>query len=466
MKRDLTKGSVRGNLLHMALPTMLGFLAQTLYEVIDMMFIGAINHYALAGVTIFVTIFWLVQILNEIIGTSSISLISQAYGSGDTDRAKLAIEQTLSFKFIVAVMAGGIIAIVLQPLSMLFTKGDQQVMNSIYEYGYLRLFFMPMMFSSFSVNTALRCIGDAKKPLYLMAISSVLNVVLDAYFMFGEVSTTILGIPIQYTGLNMGIFGASLATVISMTVAFLIGFYFLLSGKSHVKIRFKKLFTINKEMAKQLMTIGLPNGVESLIRNVSGMALMFFVSSAGAVAVAAVGIGTRISGVLIMPLLGLMMGGSAIVGQNIGVNQIDRAEKTAKESVRLGLSVMLIANVLVFFYRETIAGWFNTNPAVVEVASQMIVVFSLGMIGLSVMFGLSVVFSGSGYNKPFLIASIYGRATAIVFAGAMWLMQMPIVYLGIAYLVSDYVEMIVMIVYYRIGKWKTHAIAQGEKSVS
>lgn len=76
-----------------------------IYDLVDLFWIGRISSDAIAGVTIFSTIFWVVESLNEIIGTSSISLISQAYGKKDSERTNLSIEQTISFKFLVAVVA-------------------------------------------------------------------------------------------------------------------------------------------------------------------------------------------------------------------------------------------------------------------------------------------------------------------------------------------------------------------------
>ncbi|MFZ2330487.1 MAG: MATE family efflux transporter, partial [Atribacterota bacterium] len=78
--RNLTEGNIIKNLLVVSVPTMFGFFAQTLYDFIDMIWIGRISAQAVAGVAIFVTIFWFADIVNEIIGISAVSLISQNYG--------------------------------------------------------------------------------------------------------------------------------------------------------------------------------------------------------------------------------------------------------------------------------------------------------------------------------------------------------------------------------------------------
>jgi Na+-driven multidrug efflux pump len=185
MARDLTQGSILKNLLIMSIPTMIGYSAQMVYDIVDIFWIGRISGESIAGVTIFSTLFWLVEILNSIIGQSSISLISQSYGRKDDEGTAKAIEQTITFKFLVAVIAAVLVALFLKPSLSLFSN-DPNVITAALDYGYIRLFFLPMMFSSYSVNTALRCIGDAKTPMYIMMLSSILNVLLDPLLMFDK----------------------------------------------------------------------------------------------------------------------------------------------------------------------------------------------------------------------------------------------------------------------------------------
>lgn len=457
--RDLTKGNIKKNLLYMSLPTMAGFLAQTLYDVVDMMWIGRISVEALAGVTIFATIFWLVGVLNEIIGSSSVSLISQSYGEGDKEKTKKIIEQTIAFKGLVAIIAGLILAFTIKPLAAFFDN-NPRVIQSVISYGYIRIFFIPIMFSSFTVNTALRSIGDSKKPFYLMLISSVLNVVLDPIFIFDTLPIKLGFIEFNLKGLGMGVFGAGLATVISITVAFTIGLYFLTSGKSYIKIDIKGIFKLDKEIDYKLMTIGLPNGVEALNRNLSNFVVMKFIGHYGSVAIAASGIGMRFMGILFMPLIGLMMGGGAIVGQNIGVNQIDRAKETAKSAAQLGVSIISVVSILTFFYDEEIMRLFTTEQEVITIGAPMLKILVIGMFLLAILFGYSTVFSGSGYNLPFLVSSMFGRwAGAIPFAFvAIYILDLNIMWLWVSYLVGDIVEFIVIMYYYKQGKWQTNKV--------
>ncbi len=433
----------------MSVPTMIGFSAQMVYDIVDIFWIGRISGEAIAGVTIFSTLFWLVDILNNIIGQSSISLISQSYGKKDMEGTKKAIEQTITFKFLVATLAAIMVAIFLRPSLGIFTD-DHRVISAAMDYGYIRLFFLPMMFSSYSVNTALRCIGDAKSPMYIMMTSSLLNVVLDPIMMFELVP----GTPIP--GLGLGILGAAVATVISQAVAFLIGFSILFSGREGIRPSLRGLFKLDRRIDRKLLTIGLPTGLEGFFRNLSGVVVLKFVAIYGTAAVAAVGVAGRLFGLAFMPLVGLSMGGAAMVGQNLGKDNVLRARETAKISALIGFFFMLSFAIIAFFAGEAVLGIFNKDKEILVYGVSFLRYGSLGISILAFGFGLSAVFGGSGYNIPFVIGSVISRwfVQIPILLIAIMLLKASIIWVWISYVLSDIAESLVMIVYYRKGNWQ------------
>jgi len=453
MARDLTQGNILKNLLVMSVPTMIGFSAQMIYDIVDIFWIGRISGEAIAGVTIFTTLFWIVDILNSIIGQSSISLISQSYGKRDLEGSSRAIEQTITFKFIVALISALLVAAFLKPSLGLFTT-DPKVVASALDYGYIRLFFLPMMFSSYSVNTALRCIGDAKSPMYIMMVASVINIVLDPIMMFDKVPGT--GIP----GFGLGVFGAAVATVIAQTASFLFGFYILFSGREGVKPKLSKLFRLDRNIDKKLLTIGLPTGLEGFFRNLAAVVVLKFVAFYGTTAVAAVGVTGRLFGLAFMPLVGLSMGGSAMVGQNLGVDNVDRARSTAKTAALIGFFFMFAFALIAFFAGELVISMFNSDPEIISYGASFLKYGALGISVLAYGFGLSAVFGGSGYNFPFVVGSVVSR----------WMIQVPIliiavtvmkastVWVWLSYVFSDIAEAAIMILYYLRGKWEKRRV--------
>lgn len=449
MKRDLTEGNVYSNLLFMAIPTMMGFMAQVLYDLVDMIWIGQFSGKAVAGITIFATVFWAVEVLNEIIGVSSISLISQAYGAKDMDRTRRAVEQTITFKFVVATLASLLLLLTVKPL-MHFFSSDPEVIQASLDYGYIRLFFLPLMFASFSVNTALRCVGESKKPMQILVISSLINAILDPIFIFETIP--FIGLP----GLGLGVFGAAVATVISIVFAFLYGFYHLMNGKSAVKITLKGIFSLDYELDKKLLLIGLPSGAEVLFRNMANFFILRMVAVYGTMAIAAGGIGQRILSFLFMPLLGFSLGSSAIVGQNLGVDQVDRASQTAKAAAKMGFTSTVFLGFLIVLYPDWIMSIFVKDPAIIQTGATMLPILMLGLLFISVSFGLGSVFSGSGLNRPFFVSSVVARwcvQVPLLFIFVLWL-KLPIHFVWLSYVASDIVESLIIFAYYRQGQWK------------
>ncbi|NMB26689.1 MAG: MATE family efflux transporter [Tissierellia bacterium] len=450
---DLLTGDLKRNLLRISLPTMFGYILQAVYDMVDMIWVGRISASAVAGVTIFSTVFWLVIVLNEIIGTSSVSLITQSYGKKDIERTRKIVEQTLTFKALVAIISALIISVILEPLLSFFTT-DEIVLKSALDYGYIRMFFLPIMFSSYSVNTALRCLGDAKTPMKIMVISSIANIILDPILMFDKIPGT--NIP----GFNMGVFGAALATVISTVIAFSIGFYILLKGNDKLKITFKGLFKLDWEIDKKLLTIGLPTGIEVLMRNLSNVFTLKFVSIYGTDTVAAVGIGSRLFGFAFMPITGIVMGSSTVIGQALGANDIDRARDTAKFAAIVNVTMMGVLALVSILFPRQIMKVFIKDPNVIKIGIPMIrlLIPSLILAGWSL--GLGSVFTASGHNIPFLLSSVISRwcvQIPILYVTTR-LLHLPVIYVWLSFFAAEITEVIVVLIHYKKGKWITNRV--------
>lgn len=451
--QKLTSGNPTKNLISLAAPTMLGFLFQMIFDLVNIGWIGHMSSKAVAGVTIFTTMFMLVNVLNEIIGSSSISLISQSFGKGDMERTSLCVEQTFVFKALVAILAGILFSLLLKPLLGFFTT-DPEVQAAALSYGYIRIFFLPIMFSSYTVNTALRCLGDAKRPMKIMMMAALINLILDPFLMFDIIPGT------HIQGFGLGVFGAALATVITVSCAFLYGFLFILAGKAPVKIRPRELFRLNWEIDKKLLLIGLPNGCEVLSRNLVGIFTLKLITSYGTSAVAAMGIGGRLFEFTFMPLVGLAMAGSTIVGQCLGEENAERAKLTAKLAALYGAAIMGIVSLLIFVFPEPLLSLFINDAEVINIGVHMLRVVMPGFVFAGIMMGLGSVFSGSGHNTPYLISSIVGRwgvqIPMLFIIASVW--HMPVHYLWYSFLAADFVEMVAIFIAYKRGRWMSNRV--------
>lgn len=448
---------IAGKLWKLGYPTMIAAAMQSFYDIVDMAWIGQYSHDAVAGVTIFSVLFQLFTVLNEVAGTSSVAMISQSYGRRDTARTQRIAEQTISFKFVLAIISGLLLAILLRPLLAYYTK-NEQVISYAMEYGWLRIFFLPLAFSSYSVNTIFRCTDDSKTPMRIMIFSGLINFILDPIFIFETVPDLgFIKLPFTIHGLGLGVFGAALATVISITVSFLIGFSILLSGKKGKTIDLKGLFTLDKQIDMDLLRIGLPAGVNLFVRQFFMALLIQFVSYYGDIATALAGVGGKLSSFALVPLFGFNMSGSAIVGHYIGRSEIKTAKRTAIiGAVICCISVSIITLAIVIF-PKAILSLFFTDSAVINEGVSMIRILACSFIPLAYAFGLSVVFSGSGHTRPLLYSTI----------GASWLVQLPYLFVTVkilelpliavwfSYILAEIAHLSIIVYHYKKETWTT-----------
>ncbi len=457
MKRDLTQGSVTGNLVATAIPIMLGSMAQMLYELVDMAWVGQLSASSVAAVTIFTTIYFMTFVLNNIVGNSSVSLISQSFGSKDHERTERVVEQTLVFKALLAVVASVITLPLLPYLLRLFTD-DAVVLNEALAYGQLRIIMLPVMFSSLTVATALRCVGDSKRAMQIMFVSAGLNVVLDPLLIFEQVP--LLGIP----GMGLGIFGAALATEISAALAFIFGAWILFSGKSQVQPKLHGLLRLDWEIDWQLLKIGLPLSLESLLRSVGDVLVLRLVSGFGTIALAAMGIVQRLVGFLFVPLNGLMSGGSTIVGQNLGAQDVGRAEQTAKAAAWLGLGSMTALSLLVVLLQTQIFRLFTADPAVIDMGRSALIALLPMLVIAGFTLGLAAALAGAGYNMPFLVSGIVARWVVQIpfLLVTVKLLHLPFIYAAFSFTVSELAGSCIIVAAYLRGRWRTWRVIKSE----
>ncbi|MDX9938648.1 MAG: MATE family efflux transporter [Sphaerochaetaceae bacterium] len=449
----LTQGSVNAQILRLSFPTMIGMLLQAVYDLVDMFWIGFISPSAIAAATLFSTFFWMVEVLNEIVGTSSVSLISQSHGAGDTKRTERAIHQTLLFKFLLA-MCGAVLLGLALPYLFTFFSEDQEVKRLGLEYGMIRVIFLPIFFSSYSVNTIFRCTGDAKTPMKLMVISALVNLVADPLLMFDTIPGT------SIRGMGWGMRGAAIATVGSITLSFAIGFAILLSGKGSARIRLGLLVRLDRQVARILFSIGLPSGINLLLRNLSITLFLRMVAIHGTQAIAVAGIGFRVYSFGMMPGWGLSMGSGIIIGHNLGADRVDRAMRAVRLTTLDCLLFVGLLSIPVFFAPSAILSLFmgGTDAGAQGVLLMRIIGPAL-LIGAA-MSGMGAAFTGSGKNRPMLIASIVGQwAVMVPYALVVSLVfRLPLIWLWIAILLGDGGELIARYVLFRRSRWERNRV--------
>ena len=437
---DITEGNVLRNVLYMGIPSMIGFGAMTIYSLTDIYWVGRLGTSQVAALTMFGAIAWILGSTNQIVGTGSVALISRRYGEREYEATRDVIRQTLLLKFSIAVLMG-ILGLILVPFIIGFMTEEAGVRSFAVTYGNIYFCGLPFMFSSYTIYTALRGVGDAPKAMYIMLMSTALNVGLDPLFIFG---------------LDMGVAGAALATVISATCAVLVGLVVLASGRSNITVPMLRRFHPRVAVMVQIMKIGIPAGVNGLMRSVAHWYVTTLVATFGTLVVAAYGFSIRIMELGILFGVGLELGASAIVGQNLGARKKDRAHEAV---VKATLLVMVLTGLLAaveFAFAREILGLFTRDPEVVATGVSLVRLLVIAQVLISMHIVMSSAFYGSGNTWP-----------PTVIAGVIeWGVQIPLILVAIHVLdtsevgvwwsmfAAACVEVLLTFIWFQRGHWK------------
>lgn len=390
--RDLTQGPITKTIIAMAAPVAAGMIFQTLYLLVDLYFVAALGDAAVAGVGSAGTLMFMVMAITQILGVSTVSLMSQAVGRKDQDEANKVFNQSMVLAVIlgIATIVGGL-------ASADFYMAQIAADTATREQGttFLRWFIpgMSLQFALMAMSSALRATGIVKPGMMVQMITVLLNTVLAPVLIAG-----------WGPGPALGVMGAGLASTISVTVGIIILVYYFLKQEKYVQFDSKQ-FSPDFDVWKRMFDIGLPAGGEMLLMFVYFAVIYLVIQDFGAVAQAGFSIGGRIMQSIFMPTMAIAFAIGPIVGQNFGARRIDRVKEACKMGILLNGVVMLVVTVLVQINPQLLMRGFTDEAPVLEVGGDFLSIVSLNFVAQGVVFSCSGIFQGLGNTRPALLSS-------------------------------------------------------------
>lgn len=435
--KDLTRGNETWLLISFSIPMLLGNLFQQLYNMVDSIVVGNwVGKEALAAVgASFPVIFLLLSLFMGLSMGANI-LISQYYGAGDSEKVKLAIETNYLFTFWAALVLMVVGFFGAEPIMRLLQSPPDVLPQAAL---YLRIFSLGILpFLGFNtVSGVLRGLGDAKNPLWMLLISTILNIALDLLFVI------VFG---------WGIAGVAVATIISQGVA--LGLALVYLNKSHVllKVNFLKL-RFNREIFCASVRIGVPSGIQQSLVALGISTMTGIVNSFGTNAIAGYAAATRIETLASLPAMTIGMALSTFVGQNLGAGKQHRVRRGLNSALILSVSISILYAIVFRYAGRFLVGLFNTDPGVVAAGASYLRIIGPFFIVFSIMFMMNGVIRGAGETILPLVSTLV----------AMWVVRVPTAFalssfmgldgvwwaLPIGWLVGTSITLI----YYRTGRW-------------
>lgn len=414
-QRDLTQGNIPRHLVRLAIPGALINLMSYSTMFVDMIWLGRVSPQAIAAVTTFNYFWFLFALLNQTIGNGSVTLIARTFGAGDIEECRRVFGQTFMFKLIVAVLAA-IIGLSGLRLALRLFGAPPDVFSLAVEYGTLMLLFTPLMFSTFTLKTGMRAIGDMKTLVAISLATMVINLLLDPLLIFQNIHIgpwPALGLSkeLLLPAAGLGVKGAAWGTIIAFGLTFVMALFVYLTGRTYIKVQLWHLFHINWPIARRIIRIGFPPASGDSLQHIANLFVGAAINTYGTVVFAAQGVNQMLIRLIRMMIFGLNMALITMVGQNLGADNPRRSERSVLVGMLAVVGILLIISILFFFSAPLIARLFvpGNDPESVATAEWVVKILRINCF-VFLPFGLMRVFrapfDGSGDTKPSLWATL------------------------------------------------------------
>ena len=346
----MTSGNIYEKIALFALPLLLGNFFQLMYNTIDSIIVGNyVGKTALAAVGASTPIINLMIGFFQGLATGAGVIISRYYGARKKDEVSRSVHSFILFSILFGILLG-IVGCVLSP-HILRWIGTQADYYSDAE-SYLFVYFTGVAFLTvYNAGTGvLQAVGDSKNPLYFLIATSILNIFLDIWF-------------VRY--MNMGVTGAALATIISEAVSMVLVIRLLFKTEDEYSLTLKEM-RIDFSILKNIVEIGVPAGVQSMIVSVSNIVVMAYINSFGAAGVAGFSCSNKIDNFMGLPVNSLMLAITTFCGQNLGAGNFERVKKGVNASLIMSISIVVGLGILVMIFSDSLMRIFTQEADVIE----------------------------------------------------------------------------------------------------
>ncbi len=363
---NMTEGNYKKQILMFALPLMLSNLFQQLYNAADSIIVGNfLGKEALAAVSSSGNLTWMLT--SFLIGLASGAgiVISRYFGAKDNENLSLAIHTTVFLGVIMGIVLT-FAGVVFSPAIVVAMGTDASVIPESVKY--FRVYFAGGIFIALynTCNGILNALGDSKRPLYYLIISSVLNIFIDIIF---------VGV------FHLGVDSAALATVISNAFSVFLCFRHLMKKGTIYQVFLSKI-RFNKIILRQISVYGVPTGIQNSVIGLANVIAQSHINSFGADTMAGYGVYSKVEGFAFLPITCFAMALATYVGQNIGAGNLERAREGSRFGIILSLVLSESIGVLFLFFSDEMIGLFTQDAEVIKygvLQSRIVCLFFFGL---------------------------------------------------------------------------------------
>ena len=368
----------------MALPPMISMLIQSLYNIIDSIFVARLSEAAVSAVSIIYPMQNLTLSVAVGTGIGLNSYIARSLGAGKEKKAKEACVMGFLMTGVHYVLIALLGIFTMKPFIHFFTS-DPEVGKLCMEYGYVVMIFCFGQLFHITIEKIFQSKGKMLIPMVLQAVGCVVNIILDPILIFG-----LAGMP------ALGVKGAAIATVIGQMSSCGLGLVLFLKGKSGMHLAKKAEVTLDMGIIKKIYIVAIPSTLIMAFPSILIAGLNRILVSLSSIAVSVFGIYYKLQTFVYMPATGLIQGIRPVISYNYGAGNRKREKEAIKISLYIIGGLMVIGTVLFWCLPVQIMHIFKANVQMEEMGVMALRVISIGFIPSAMGNIASAVFEAMG----------------------------------------------------------------------
>lgn len=388
-------------LLKLALPTVAAQLINMLYNIVDRMYIGHIKDVgalALTGVGVCMPLIMIISAFAALVGNGGAPRASIYMGKKDTDAAQKILGNCFSLQIIISIILTIILLIGNKTFLLAFGASENTISYAV---NYMNIYAIGTIFVQLTLgmNAFITAQGFAKTGMLSVLIGAVANIILDPVFIFG---------------MNMGVRGAALATIISQALSCIWVLSFLFGKKTFLKIKPENL-RLHAKIILPCVALGsslfIMQASESIISVCFNSSLLKY---GGDIAVGAMTILTSVMQFAMLPLQGLGQGAQPIMSYNYGAKNNDRVRKTFRLLLKVSFGYSIVLWAIVMLFPQIFAMMFTSDNALLSFTSQALRIYMASMFMFGIQIACQMAFNALGKAKDSIIVAVMRKFILLI----------------------------------------------------
>lgn len=385
----------------MSIPAMLSMIVQSLYSIVNSIFLGILGQDALAAVTLIFPIQIFIIAFGAGTGVGLNSLISRRLGEKRLGEASSAASHGLLLSFVnwsIFVTFGLFFA----PAYIQFYSDNPAIVDNAIIYCRITAIGSLFIFIQINVEKILQATGNMVFPMISSITGALANVIINPILIFGLLGAPRLGMP-----------GSATGTIIAQFLSMSIGLLLLFGKKHEIQISFKA-FKPDWGVIKNIYAVGIPSIIMQSIGSVMLIGLNGILISFSEAAVAVLGIYFRIQSLIFMPVFGLTQGAMPIFGYNYGARNKERLIEAFKLALKVAVLIMIVGIIIFQLFPVQLLNLFSASPEMIDIGVRALRIISTCFVFSAIGIIASTMFQATGHGLLSSIVSVLRQLVLIL----------------------------------------------------